>query len=768
MTRVHAVEFGKVRNSIILSDNRRILHTTDRISAFDSILPFQIPGKGALLQAMSIWFFERTRDIVPNHVLGVLDDNHLLVRNAQVLPVEFVVRGFLTGSLWRLYKAEGPEGVRSVYGVDLPAGLTENCRLENPILTPTTKEKSGHDRPITLEEGDRLFPQFTQAATIAITLFRRGQELSESKGLLLVDAKYEMGIAAGKLILVDEIHTPDCARYWKQDDVGQPRPRQYSKEVLREFIIEIFGGADNIPSEFIRDNRLTDSETTRAIVNKTQKAYSEAFVTITGHTSPRELLSRIAHPEWPVPRHEVRAWENEAHLPEQILVLGDGGRDYTIARTFADKAEVSRVYMHPPRTNWGPKTAPLPDCPAEADLDMVIAAAVKANVGLIIPGPEAPIVAGIASLAAREKIPTLAPDHLGARLEGSKIFCKEIAVESDLRTARHRVTSWRDLRAALVRTLASRDWSDMLYPAPCVIKYDGLAAGKGVFIIRTLDDLQTTLETLDAELSGWLKKIPPVERTSLEQTRFLIEEMLTGDEVSVIALCNGTQFRLLPLARDYKRRNDGQTGPNTGGMGAVCPLRVSAKILRQFQSIFSRTLGTMSRHNMPYRGFLYAGCMIDADENVWLLEFNCRLGDPETQVLLPGLGREFSTESWRVARGLPFWEPQKNTTSFAHDGKRRVLVVAASPEYPTAKPQRRNLTIPENLDADILPAAVDADNSTAGGRILGVMGTAGTYTAAREKAYHAVRAIRLVEGENIAVPPHFRSDVGQEFAESEL
>jgi phosphoribosylaminoimidazole-succinocarboxamide synthase len=231
---------GKVRDMYALPGAQRLLITTDRISAFDVVLG-SIPFKGQALNQLSAWWFERTRDIVPNHVVAVPDPNAMIGREAQPLPVEVVVRGYITGvtktSLWTLYAA----GDRKPYGVALPDGLRKNDPLPQPIITPTTKaEAGGHDERLTRDEiVDRLLPGklWRQVEDAAIALFQRGQALARKAGLVLVDTKYEFGLIDGALAVIDEMHTPDSSRYWTLDSYTADRaaPRNFDKEFLREW-----------------------------------------------------------------------------------------------------------------------------------------------------------------------------------------------------------------------------------------------------------------------------------------------------------------------------------------------------------------------------------------------------------------------------------------------------------------------------------------------------------------------------------------------------
>lgn len=232
---------GKVRDMYVLPNGRRVLITTDRISAFDRVLDV-IPYKGQALNQLSAWWFAQSQDIVQNHVLSVPDPNVMIVREAQTLPVEVVVRGYITGvtktSLWTLYA----QGDRRPYGIPLPDGLRKNDALPEPIITPTTKaEAGGHDERLTRDEilNKRLVaPElWTQVEQVAIALFKRGQAVARKGGLVLVDTKYEFGLIDGKLAVIDEIHTPDSSRYWTLDSYERDasQPMNFDKEFLREW-----------------------------------------------------------------------------------------------------------------------------------------------------------------------------------------------------------------------------------------------------------------------------------------------------------------------------------------------------------------------------------------------------------------------------------------------------------------------------------------------------------------------------------------------------
>jgi len=229
---------GKVRE-MYQRQGQRILITTDRISAFDQVLG-AIPYKGQVLNLMSAWWFDQLADIVPNHKIAVPHTNVLIAQEAQPLPVEVIVRGYITGvtstSLWTLYE----QGVRDAYGIHLPEGLKKNDPLPEPIITPTTKaEAGGHDARLTRDEiitsglvGLSLWEEIESAA---LGLFKRGQALAHKAGLILVDTKYEFGLVDGRLTLIDEVHTPDSSRYWDADSYAEGRLAHYDKEYLRQW-----------------------------------------------------------------------------------------------------------------------------------------------------------------------------------------------------------------------------------------------------------------------------------------------------------------------------------------------------------------------------------------------------------------------------------------------------------------------------------------------------------------------------------------------------
>lgn len=248
---------GKVRD-IYQPGDVRVLVASDRISAFDRVLG-TIPLKGQVLNQLAAFWFERTRDIVDNHVIAVPHPNATVCREAEPLPVEVVVRGYITGvtstSLWTRYAA----GIERPYGLELPSGLRKNDPLPHPVITPTTKAARGeHDVPTTEAElvasGAVSAERWAEVRAVALALFARGQEVAAAAGLILVDTKYELGVVDGRLTLIDEVHTPDSSRYWLADSYDARRtPTSLDKEHVRTWLKSV-GYTGDGPSPPIPDD----------------------------------------------------------------------------------------------------------------------------------------------------------------------------------------------------------------------------------------------------------------------------------------------------------------------------------------------------------------------------------------------------------------------------------------------------------------------------------------------------------------------------------
>lgn len=284
-----AVYHGKVRDVYTIDDSLLVMVATDRISAFDVILPEGIPYKGQMLNQIAAQFLDATADVVPNWKLAVPDPMVTVGYKCEGFRVEMIIRGYLTGSAWREYAA----GAREICGVKLPDGMRENQRFDEPIITPTTKAEAGHDENISRDEiiarGIVSAEDYEVMERYTRELFKIGTRMAAEKGLILVDTKYEFGKLADKVILIDEIHTPDSSRYFYADgyeerfELGQPQ-RQLSKEFVRQWLIE---------NDFMGKPGQKVPEMTPAICDGISERYIELYEHITGKAfvkAPEEHL----------------------------------------------------------------------------------------------------------------------------------------------------------------------------------------------------------------------------------------------------------------------------------------------------------------------------------------------------------------------------------------------------------------------------------------------------------------------------------------------
>ena len=290
---------GKVRDLYAVGNDRLLLVASDRLSAFDVVLPTPIPDKGRVLTGLSRFWFERTHDLVPNHLVGVAPEDipggvpggdgdgsmaaelrgrMMLCRRVQPLPIEVIVRGYLAGSGWKDYGRTG-----AVCGIPLPAGLRESDRLPEPLFTPSTKAEEGHDENISLGQAADLVGRDVadRVAALAIALYRRGAEIAEPAGVILADTKFEFGIdpASGELLLIDEVMTPDSSRFWDAADYEPGRAQaSYDKQYVRDYL-ETLEWDKTPPGPELPDD----------VVAGTRARYVEAFERITGASFERYL-----------------------------------------------------------------------------------------------------------------------------------------------------------------------------------------------------------------------------------------------------------------------------------------------------------------------------------------------------------------------------------------------------------------------------------------------------------------------------------------------
>ena len=287
---------GKVRDNYFI-DDKVVMVTSDRVSAFDHVLG-TIPFKGQILNEIALFWFDKTKDIVPNHIISSPDPQVLLAKKAKTLPVEVIVRQYITGSLWREYSS----GINGQYGFMLPENLVQNQEFDKPILTPSTKAEYGlHDEPISKQEiiNSNLVSKeiYEKAEEYALNLFAEGQKWADSQGLILVDTKYEFGIYQGELIVIDEIHTPDSSRYWVKDGYEERFKKRepqlmLDKENIRQWLIDKNFSGEGTPPELSDDIRILLSQ---KYIELYQKLTGKDFVPSIGDVSERinENLTKV-------------------------------------------------------------------------------------------------------------------------------------------------------------------------------------------------------------------------------------------------------------------------------------------------------------------------------------------------------------------------------------------------------------------------------------------------------------------------------------------
>lgn len=417
----------------------------------------------------------------------------------------------------------------------------------------------------------------------------------------------------------------------------------------------------------------------------------------------------------------------------KVLVVGSGGREHALAWAAARSAARPEIFSLPGNPGMQELGECLPGDPS--DNAAVAAMARQKRIDLVVVGPEMPLVGGLADVLRAAGIRVFGPSAAAAALEGSKVFAKELMRRHKVPTASFAATS--DPHEA--RAIASR----VAYPH--VVKADGLAAGKGVRIVRD-----------ESEARAAIDEILVQRRFGAAGARVVFEEFLEGEEMSVFAVASGENYVLLPPAQDYKRAWDGDLGPNTGGMGSIAPVVAWTPALeeRVRHQVIEPTLAAMQREGRSYRGLLYVGLMV-RDGQPFVVEFNCRFGDPETQALVPILSGDLLDLMWAAA------EPEGRALPHpTHDGRFAACVVMASRGYPDAV--QKGLVISGIAEAAALPetiifqagtAARDEQLVTNGGRVLNVVGLGASLPAALERAYAAARAVRF-EG------AFYRRDIG--------
>ena len=403
----------------------------------------------------------------------------------------------------------------------------------------------------------------------------------------------------------------------------------------------------------------------------------------------------------------------------KVLLLGSGGREHALALALSRSPQLDTLLIAP----GNPGTAALGRNVAVSldDPAAVVALATAEDINLVVVGPEAPLVAGLADRLMAAGLAVFGPTGAAAALEGSKGFAKDLACDNGIPTAPYGRFDDFDAARAYLRTQA----------LPVVIKADGLAAGKGVVIAQTSAEAEAALDAMFAGVFG------------AAGASVVIEAFLTGEEVSFFALCDGTRALPLGSAQDHKRVGEGDTGPNTGGMGAISPagLMTPALEARIMAEIIEPTLSGMAARGTPFRGLLFAGLMVNAD-GPHLIEYNVRFGDPETQVILPRLAEDLLPLLLASAAGRLPAGPLRFRDETA------LVVVMAANGYP-GTPEKGTPIGPLDAAAGVEGVTIvqagtrqDAGRLLAdGGRVLGIVAVGGDARQAQQRAYRAVDAI---------------------------
>ncbi|MET0529363.1 MAG: phosphoribosylamine--glycine ligase [Microvirga sp.] len=407
-----------------------------------------------------------------------------------------------------------------------------------------------------------------------------------------------------------------------------------------------------------------------------------------------------------------------------ILLIGSGGREHALARSLSASSLCDRLLIAPgnPGTAQHGTNVVLDVANHQAVIDFCR----TMGIDFVVVGPEAPLVAGLVDDLTKAGIKAFGPTKAAAQLEGSKAFTKDLCAEFNIPTAAYRRFTDAEAAKAYIRS----------YGVPIVVKADGLAAGKGVVVATSFEEAEAAVEMM---IGGGL---------GAAGAEVVIEAFLEGEEASFFALCDGNTAIPFGTAQDHKRVFDGDEGPNTGGMGAYSPAAVLTPELqaRAIREIIEPTLAGMKKRGMPYTGILYAGLMLTKD-GPQLIEYNARLGDPETQVLLPRLRSDLVTAFLAACDG------QLNNVSLRWSDEAALTIVMAARGYPGVVEKGseiRNIDAAENLnDVIVFHAGTKQDGEKIlanGGRVLNVTALGKTISDAQAKAYDAVSKIDWPEG----------------------
>ena len=427
-------------------------------------------------------------------------------------------------------------------------------------------------------------------------------------------------------------------------------------------------------------------------------------------------------------------------MGERVLVVGGGGREHALAWSLARSARVDEVLVAPGNAGTAAESKCRNVTVGAGEVDAMVELAVNEGTAMVVVGPENPLVAGLVDRLADAGVRAFGPSAAAAQLEGSKAHCKDLLLRHGIPTGA--AAAFTDAEAALDH-LASLD----VVP---VIKADGLAAGKGVIVAETAD-----------EAAEAIRRILVGGRFGAAGKKVLLEERLHGPEVSILAFCDGTDFHLMPAARDHKRLGEGDVGPNTGGMGAFhpSPIANAALLERVGKQVIAPTLRAMIGEGRPYRGVLYAGMMLTVD-GPKVIELNCRFGDPEAQVVLALLESDLLDVVDACVDGT------LAQTRVRWSGRAAVAVVMASAGYPVSSSDPVPIDGLDEARADgrmVFHAGTKLDDGvphTAGGRVLAVTAVRDSLAEAADVAHGGVAAISFDGAQHRADIARATAEVG--------
>jgi len=404
----------------------------------------------------------------------------------------------------------------------------------------------------------------------------------------------------------------------------------------------------------------------------------------------------------------------------KILVVGGGGREHALIWALHREVPAHTLYAAPGNPGIAPLATLLP-IPV-SDLDRLVEAARAHAIDLVVVGPEVPLAEGLADRLRAQGIATFGPSQAAAQIEASKAFAKDVMTKAGVPTAPY--ASFTELDKALAYVDSHAE--------PLVVKASGLAAGKGAVVCATRSEAKATLKEMMGD-----------HRFGAAGDTVVIEGFLQGEELSVFAVTNGKEVRILPPAQDHKRLGEGDVGPNTGGMGAYAPVSFATPDLltRVEREILLPTLKEMEKRGTPFTGLLYAGLMIAPDGSPWVIEFNCRFGDPETQAVLPLIESGLSALLLAAATG-------KALPTVRLSDRASVTTVLAAEGYPDAPKKGAAITIPARLPAGVTvfhAGTSDADGTlrATGGRVLTVTAVAPTFREAQARSKLACEMIEF-------------------------